>query len=478
MLFNSREFAVFLPIVLAIYYLLPHRGQNRFLLAASCFFYASWDWRFLAPLLFSTTVDYLCARKMESSILAGEGPARRKRYLAVSVAANLGLLGFFKYFDFFSGSLQGLLGQLGWKVELWTLQVILPIGISFYTFQALSYTIDVYRGEIHATTHFWDFLLCVIYFPHLVAGPIQRARSLLPQVMFPRKIRRDQILRGLHLIVWCYFQKVYIADRMGAAIGWIFSGPTPNGFYTLIGLYGFAVQIFCDFSGYTDIARGIAKLMGFEFMLNFNLPYFAANPQEFWQRWHISLSTWFRDYLYLPLGGNRQGVLRTYVNLMVTMVIAGLWHGAAWNFVLWGFYHGCLLIAHRLMKPVLTRMSPAVGLGAGPLRAAWLGARILFMFHLTCFGWLLFRAASTTAVAAMAASLFHGYHVDVPFAAGIALSAAPLLVVQCIQYGSGKLEFLEFAWIPAEIRTVVYATLAYLILFRGGPPRAFIYFQF
>jgi D-alanyl-lipoteichoic acid acyltransferase DltB (MBOAT superfamily) len=336
MLFNSREFAVFLPVVLAIYYLLPHRGQNRFLVGASCFFYAAWDWRFLAPLLFSTTVDYVCARKMEGLILAGEGPARRKRLLAVSVVSNLGLLGFFKYFNCFCESLQRLLGSLGWKAELWTLRVILPIGISFYTFQALSYTIDVYRGEIHATTHFWDFLLCVIYFPHLVAGPIQRARSLLPQVVFPRKIRQDQILRGVHLIVWGYFQKVYIADNMSSAIAWIFSGPAPNGFYTLIGVYGFAIQIFCDFSGYTDIARGIAKLMGFEFMLNFNLPYFAANPQEFWQRWHISLSTWFRDYLYLPLGGNRQGIPRTCFNLMITMVIAGLWHGGSLAFCVVG----------------------------------------------------------------------------------------------------------------------------------------------
>jgi len=293
MLFNSLEFAIFLPVVLAIYYLLPHRGQNRFLLAASCIFYAAWDWRFLAPLLFSTTIDYFCARKIEGASLAVDGPRRRKLYLVVSVVTNLGLLGFFKYFDFFAGSLQRLLGLMGWKLELWTLQVILPVGISFYTFQALSYTIDVYRGEIHATTHFLDFLLCVIFFPHLVAGPIQRARSLLPQVMFPRKIRQDQILSGIHLIIWGYFQKVYIADNLGTAVSGIFFGPAPDGFHTLVGTYAFAVQIFCDFSGYTDIARGVAKLMGFEFMLNFNLPYFAANPQEFWQRWHISFRLGF-----------------------------------------------------------------------------------------------------------------------------------------------------------------------------------------
>ena len=474
MLFNSLEFAVFLPIVLAIYYLLPHRGQNRFLLLASCVFYAAWDWRFLAPLLFSTTVDYFCAGKMEGLSLAGEGLKRRKLFLSISVVTNLGLLGFFKYFDFFSASFQRLLGLIGWRVELWALHVILPVGISFYTFQALSYTIDVYRGEIHATTHFLDFLLCVIFFPHLVAGPIQRARSLLPQVVFPRKIRRDQIFAGLHLIVWGYFQKVFIADNLGDAISGVFSSPSPDGFHTLIGTYAFAVQIFCDFSGYTDIARGVAKLMGFEFMLNFNLPYFAANPQEFWQRWHISLSTWFRDYLYLPLGGNRKGVLRTYFNLMVTMMIAGLWHGAAWHFVLWGFYHGCLLIAHRLMKPILALINPA----APPLRAAWLGVRMLFMFHLSCFGWLFFRAPSFPAIAALAGSFLHGFQMDVPFLIKIGFLVAPLVVVQCIQALSGKLEFLDFAWIPAEVRTVVYASLAYFVLFRAGTPRAFIYFQF
>jgi alginate O-acetyltransferase complex protein AlgI len=475
MLFNSIEFLLFLPIVLAIYYALPHRPQNWFLLAASCFFYASWDWRFLAPLLFSTSVDYFCARRMEDSILAGEAPPFRKKYLALSVISNLGLLGFFKYFDFFSESLQRLLGSLAWNAQLWTLRVILPVGISFYTFQALSYTIDVYRGEIHATRNFWDFLLCVIYFPHLVAGPIQRARSLLPQVMRPRKIRRDQLLEGVHLILWGYFQKVYIADNIGAAISWIFSGPAPDGFYTVIGMYAFAVQIFCDFSGYTDIARGVAKLMGFEFMLNFNLPYFAANPQEFWQRWHISLSTWFRDYLYVPLGGNRTWPLRTYLNLMVTMVIAGLWHGAAWHFVMWGFYHGCLLIAHRLLRPVLGKIS-----FSSPLpRAVWLAARVLFMFQLTCFGWLLFRASSAAALVGLVNSLLHGFHViDIPFATSILILSAPLVLVQCIQKFTGRLEFLDFRWIPAELRTVVYASFVYFTVFRGGPPRAFIYFQF
>ncbi|MBZ5601719.1 MAG: MBOAT family protein [Acidobacteriia bacterium] len=475
MLFNSREFVLFLPAVLAVYYLLPHRAQNRFLLAASIFFYASWDWRFLAPLLASTTIDYFCALKMESSILAGEAPARRKKFLVISLVTNLGLLGFFKYFDFFSGSMQSLLHGMGFHADLWTLRVILPVGISFYTFQALSYTIDVYRGEIHATPHFFDFLLCVIYFPHLVAGPIQRARSLLPQVVYPRKVTREQIFEGIHLILWGYFQKVVIADNLSRSTGWIFTDKAPDAFYVLFGTYAFAVQIFCDFSGYTDIARGVAKLMGFEFMLNFNLPYFAKNSQDFWRRWHISLSTWFRDYLYVPLGGNRSGAARVSFNLLITMTIAGLWHGAAWHFVLWGAYHGALLILHRAMNPLLSRIAPASAIG----RAGWSAARILVMFHLTCYGWILFRAPSWPSIVALTRSLFHGFHVFQPeFAFWILVFSAPLVAIQMIQYFGGKLYFLDYSWIPAEARAMIYAVFFYLIVFRGGPPQAFIYFQF
>ena len=306
MLFNSLEFLIFLPVVLAIYYLLPHKAQNRFLLIASCVFYGSWDWRFLFPLLTSTSIDYYCAKRMEQQILAGEPKEDRKKWLALSVITNLALLGFFKYFNFFADNLHHLLQVFGLDVSVWTLRVILPIGISFYTFQALSYTIDVYRGEIHATDSFFDFLLCVLYFPHLVAGPIQRANSLLPQVTYPRSVTWEKIVNGLHLIFWGFFKKVFIADNLSTIVSQLFDPHhTPDGWHTLMGVYAFAVQIYCDFSGYTDIARGVARLMGFEFMLNFNLPYFAANPSDFWRRWHISLSTWLRDYLYISIGGNR-----------------------------------------------------------------------------------------------------------------------------------------------------------------------------
>jgi len=476
MLFNSLEFLIFLPVVLAIYYLLPHKAQNRFLLIASCVFYGSWDWRFLFPLLTSTSIDYYCAKRMEQQILAGEPKEDRKKWLTLSVVTNLALLGFFKYFNFFADNLHHLLQIFGLDVSVWTLRVILPIGISFYTFQALSYTIDVYRGEIHATDSFFDFLLCVLYFPHLVAGPIQRANSLLPQVTYPRSVTWEKIVNGLHLIFWGFFKKVFIADNLSTIVSQLFDPHRPpDGWHTLMGVYAFAVQIYCDFSGYTDIARGVARLMGFEFMLNFNLPYFAANPADFWRRWHISLSTWLRDYLYISLGGNRGGEAKTNRNLLFTMVIGGFWHGAAWNFILWGFYHGALLIVHRYLKPFLDKVFAWPGRIGQALSFAFV---VVVFFHFTCYGWLLFRAASFAQIASMTASFFGPWRVDWSLARQIALFSSPLAVVQLIQFASGKLEFLSFRWIPAEARVAVYAAMSYFVLFRGGAPQSFIYFQF
>lgn len=454
MLFNSFRFVVFLFVVLTIYYPLPHRHQNRFLLAASLFFYASWDWRFLAPLLLTTTIDYWCAGCIEDAITAGLPVSVRKPWLMLSVTANLGLLGFFKYFNFFAGSAQDVLATAGLHFSPWTLRVILPIGISFYTFQALSYTIDVYRGQLHATRSYPDFLLAVLYFPHLVAGPIQRANSLLPQVLNPRHPDPDGIVAGIHLIVWGYFKKVCIADHLAPVVNHIFSLSRPSGFEVWMAGYAFAFQIYCDFSGYTDIARGIAKVMGFEFMLNFCLPYLSASPREFWSRWHISLSTWLRDYLYIPLGGNRKGKTRTYVNVMITMLLGGLWHGAAWTFILWGTYHGLLLILYRDVGP------------------RWL--RVAVFFHLTCYGWLIFRAGSLTQLASMTAALFQPLRaIDPQLAGHLLLLILPLAVAPIL------LRLTEY-WRRAglELRTACYAALLYLTLFRGGQPQSFIYFQF
>jgi D-alanyl-lipoteichoic acid acyltransferase DltB (MBOAT superfamily) len=478
MLFNSFAFLLFLPIVIVIYYLLPHRGQNWFLLFASCFFYACWDWRFLAPLLLSTSIDYWCATRMEDLIEKGRPIEARKPYLVLSLVTNLGLLGFFKYFGFFTGSMVGLLGKFGLHPSVWTLRVILPVGISFYTFQALSYTIDVYRGELHATRKFHEFLLAVLYFPHLVAGPIQRANNLLPQVVNPRRTSRLQVSEGLSLMIAGYFKKVFIADNLAPIVNGIFAEPHPRADHVVLAAYAFAVQIYCDFSGYTDIARGVAKLMGFEFMLNFNLPYLATNPREFWSRWHISLSTWLRDYLYIPLGGNRDSEWRTCRNLFLTMVIGGLWHGANWTFVIWGAYHGALLIGHRLLtrKSNQERVSAPAATSPQPLWLHWI--KVAAFFQLTALGWLIFRADSFKQLASMLASLFHPTGFDLPLAWKIFSFALPLILVQMVQYATDTLNFVRWSWFTLEVRALAYSILLYFVLFRGGRPESFIYFQF
>jgi alginate O-acetyltransferase complex protein AlgI len=475
-LFNSFEFLIFLPIVLIVYYRLPHRGQNAFLVLASCFFYASWDWRFLFPLLFSTSTDYLCAGRMADSFERGEPATARTRYLLVSLVTNLGLLGFFKYCNFFVDSFHDLGALFGLDLPNPALRVILPIGISFYTFQALSYTIDVYRGKLHATRSFWDFFLAVLFFPHLVAGPIQRAANLLTQVSGPRRTTQAQVVDGLHLISWGFFKKVVVADGLAAIVNPIFSASHATGGEALIAVYAFAFQIYCDFSGYTDIARGVAKLMGFEFVLNFNLPYFATNPSDFWQRWHISLSSWLRDYLYIPLGGNRGGSLRTCRNLALTMILGGLWHGAAWNFVAWGCYHGLLLVGHRLAQPALARVTQ-VALGAW--RVPWFALRLLVMFHLTCYGWLLFRARSFNQIADMSSALAHPLaRLSVETLSQVAILCAPVLIVQVIQYRTGRLEFMPDLRLPVAAKAAFYSVLLYCTLFHGAVPQAFVYFQF
>lgn len=476
MLFNSLSFVIFLPIVLIGYYLLPHRGQNYLLLAASLFFYACWDWRFLSLLFITMVVDYYVADYLERLQLNGAPESKRKRVLAISMFSNLAMLGFFKYFNFFAESMHDLLSFAGFNVQMSALNIILPVGISFYTFQSMSYTIDVYRGELPATRHFLDFALFVSFFPHLVAGPIMRAVDLIPQILRPRHTTAGQIFDGLHLMMWGFFKKVFIADNVAPIVNAIFSEQSPDGFRTLIGVYAFAWQIYCDFSGYTDIARGVAKLMGFELVLNFNLPYFSTSPKEFWTRWHISLSSWLRSYLYFPLGGNRGSEAQTYRNLMLTMILGGLWHGAAWNFVFWGIYQGGMLVIHRLTEPWLDRW---FNFRDPFTRGVWFAVRVIVMFHFTCYGWLLFRATSFSQIVGMTASLAHPLRgFDPELAWKVALFTAPLIIIQCIQYFSGKLHFLDFRWVPLEAKAVCYAAILYLIVFRAAQPQSFIYFQF
>lgn len=471
MLFNSFPFAYFFAILLPLYWVLPHKPQNYLLLAASYFFYSRWDPRFLSLLILSTVMDYACGLAVDRI----EEPRRRKLFVAISMVLNLGMLGYFKYYNFFAESLQAALARGGITVPLAHLNVVLPIGISFYTFQSMSYVIDVYRRDIKPTRNLFEFAAFVSFFPHLVAGPIMRPTTLLPQIEKPRHFNLQQFYQGIYLIFWGLTKKVVVADNLAPIVNDLFGRwETIDGGLALIAIYAFAFQIYCDFSGYTDAARGIAKCLGIELALNFNLPYFATSPQDFWSRWHISLSGWLRDYLYIPLGGSRGGQFKLYRNLMLTMIIGGLWHGAAWTFVLWGFYQGVLLVAHRLARPLLDRVHPTEVVD----RACWKALRIFVTFHLVCVGWLIFRASSIAQVKGMLGAIV--YKAAIPASAYIlpvSLCILPLLLVQIVQYLSKDLDVIFRT--PWYVRSVFYTACFYAFVlagnFGGGQ---FIYFQF
>ena len=380
MIFHSLDFAIFFSVVFTVYWLLGHRAQNVLLLVASYYFYGYVHPWFLILIAFSTGLDYTLARGIERF------PSRRKQLLALSLIANLGLLGFFKYFGFFVDNVFSALQALGLGVSKPTLSILLPVGISFYTFQALSYTIDVYRGELKARKSLLDFAAFVALFPQLVAGPIERASRLLPQVESPRKFDPERAREGVVLMCWGLFKKVVIADNVAVFANKIFAVSEPSFSLVWAGTFAFAIQIYADFSAYSDIARGSAKLLGFELMKNFDHPYVAQTPGEFWRRWHISLSTWFRDYVYIPLGGNRSSRFKHLRNIFLTFLLSGLWHGASWNFVLWGAYHGVILIAYDS----LARVAPRV------LTTRWLAVpRMVLCFALVNVGWLMFRETET-----------------------------------------------------------------------------------
>jgi D-alanyl-lipoteichoic acid acyltransferase DltB (MBOAT superfamily) len=473
LVFNSLHFVVFFVAVYAVYRVLPHRAQNVMLLGASYYFYAAWDWRFLSLLVGSTIVDFLVGRYLGGS----HPPGRRRVALILSLLYNFGMLGVFKYFNFFEDTLVRLAALAGWHIDAVTLDVVLPIGISFYTFMTVSYVIDVYRRDIEPTTHPLDFALFVAYFPHLVAGPILRASLLLPQIARPRRITAAGSWEGLWLIGWGCFQKMFVADNLAKLVDAVY-GPTasPGGLDVLFATYAFALQIYGDFAGYSNIARGVSKLLGIELNINFLFPYFVASPQAFWRNWHISLSTWLRDYLYIPLGGNRGSTLATYRNLLLTMVLGGLWHGAAWTFVLWGAYQGVALVVARAIAavPALRTLAPP---GPNWVRVA-LG---LLMFHVTCYGWLIFRAESAGQVWRFSREVFTDL---APSAAtwnslGLPLVeiAAPFLLVHIYQARRGS-ELAPMS-LPVAARYAVYGALFYLVLLFGNFEGAqFIYFQF
>ena len=478
MLFNSPEFFVFLVVVLGTYYCLTTRAQNVWLLAASYLFYGLWDWRFLGLILGSTLIDY----GVGLALARQPDGRRRDLMMGVSLAVNLGILGFFKYFNFFAGSLKELLESLGIHVGFTTLEIVLPVGVSFYTFQALSYTIDVYRRKLEASRDLLTFALFIAYFPQLVAGPIERATDLLPRLVAPRSVRWPAFGVGLELMFIGYLKKVGVADTLAPLVEARFARPDlASGQELLIAAYLFAFQIYGDFAGYSDIARGVSKLFGVDLVRNFEQPYLARNITDFWRRWHISLSTWLRDYLYVSLGGNRHGRWKTYRNLLLTMVLGGLWHGASWTFVFWGTLHGVYLAIHKAWREWGPAVRPAPPAGRRVLRTV-LGT--FLTFHLVTLTWVFFRTGSLrhawdylAGIASWQRST--GAFAELSWQAPMLwLLILAVVVIDVSQARSGDHAFmLRWRW---PVRGIAYAVVVGITLVFGNldGKTPFIYFQF
>ena len=417
------------------------------------------------------------ANLLYPKIINLESDKKQKIFVSLSVVTNLSILGFFKYFNFFIENIEGLISSFNLDPTAFRLNIILPIGISFYTFKSMTYTVDIYRGNLEPAGNYLDFALYVAFFPSLLAGPIDRAANLLPQFYTKRKITMDQSVRGLYLIFYGLFKKVAIADGVIRTVNQIYGSTGQISWMdVVIGTLLFTIQIYCDFSGYTDIARGTAKLFGIDLMTNFNLPYFSQNPREFWTRWHISLSTWLRDYLYLPLGGNKKGTIKTYRNLMLTMILGGLWHGAAWNFVLWGFYHGILLCLHRIMKPVKDIHSITSNIFIKY-------AKILFCFVLISYGWMLFRSTSFEQIMNFSAILIRDFG-NIDFGAfsskprfSVILALPLFLFIELIEYTMDGKSFYKTLPVPAW--TAIFALMVFALLSGlTSESSQFIYFNF
>ena len=486
MLFNSMAFAIFLPIVFLLYWIFPHRFRWVLLLIASYYFYMSWDVKYIFLILFTTCVSYLSARILEHATESG----RRKVILAAAIVVGLFLLFFYKYYDFFLGSFSALLQPFAISIHPVTLGLAVPIGISFYTFQSLGYVIDVYRGDIQAEHHFGKYAVFVSFFPQIVSGPIGRAGELLPQIKTERHFDYNEATYGLKLMALGFFKKLVLADNLGPHVDGVF-GQLQNytGFSLVLTAIFFSLQIYCDFSGYSDIAIGTARLFGINLMTNFKSPYFSASIKEFWSRWHISLSSWFRDYVYIPLGGNRVSKVRHGFNLLVTFLVSGLWHGAQWTFVLWGGLHGLMqVIENTLFPSVYSKKSREKEIRH---HFFW-WIRVIFVFLLCTAAWVLFRADNMEQVVYLFQNLFQGigqvgtYLSSGIVALGITLREGILLgiavfVLAVFDYLSLKMDVLQvLSTKKTAIKWAVY-TVFVLYIFLFSPvngSKEFIYFKF
>jgi D-alanyl-lipoteichoic acid acyltransferase DltB (MBOAT superfamily) len=485
LLFNSFTFLIFFPVVATIYFVLPHRWRWAWLLAASCYFYMAFIPVYILILFFTIAIDYVAGILIENA----EG-RKRKAWLVMSIIANVGVLAVFKYFNFLSANANAIAEVFHWPYEFPLLGVILPIGLSFHTFQAMSYTIEVYRGRQQAERHLGIYALYVMFFPQLVAGPIERPQNLLHQFYERHVVEYERVANALRKMAMGLFMKVVIADRLARYVNVVYNDPTSfQGLSLVVATVFFAFQIYCDFAGYSLVAIGSAEVMGFKLMTNFDRPYLSKSISEFWSRWHISLSSWFRDYVYIPLGGNRVAKPRWYYNLFITFLLSGLWHGANWTFVIWGGLNGFYLIFSLWTKEAREAFNHAIGLASRPRLHAFVS--ILITFGLTCFAWIFFRAHSFTdamhvITAAVAPPTLHQVVPDAIRAEGI----SKFEVLYCFMLIFG---LMTFEWISTRINLVrqfrlqpvwvrwpvYYATcMAIWLLGISTEAKAFIYFQF
>ncbi|HYG15474.1 MAG TPA: MBOAT family O-acyltransferase [Bacteroidia bacterium] len=483
MLFNSLDFFIFLPIVFVLYWFVfnkHYKLQNYLLLVASYFFYACWDYRFLFLLIFSTVLDYYTGLKIHDS----PGRKGKRFWLWLSIGINLGFLGFFKYYNFFVTSFADLLGSMGLHTNVWTLNIILPVGISFYTFHGLSYVIDIYYDRIKPERNFASYSLFVSFFPLLVAGPIERATHLLPQIIKERLFNFQQATAGIRLVVWGLFKKVVVADNCGIIVDSVFNDPTAGPFHKIIGMIFFSFQIYGDFSGYTDIARGVAKFFGFELMLNFNLPYFSRSIAEFWRRWHISLSSWFRDYVYIPLGGSKKGKPKAIRNVFVIFLISGFWHGANWTFIVWGGIHALLFLPSFIVRTSKDTFHQPIVLPGRWFPSFKTVLQILVTFILVTIAWVFFRAETLTQaidylsfVKELDSPKLSAFEGELNTTAIISMFAIAFMVIfEYINICRPKGNFLDES--SGRLFLLIVFILLQFAYFLKGDSASFIYFQF
>ncbi|MFD0799537.1 MBOAT family O-acyltransferase [Maribacter chungangensis] len=477
MLFNSLDFAVFLPVVFILYWFVFQKNlklQNFLIVVASYVFYGWWDWRFLTLILFSTLVDFTIGYLLKTE----ERTARRKVYLWISILVNLGFLGFFKYYNFFVESFTEAFSFFGKEIQSNTLDIILPVGISFYTFQTLSYTIDVYKRKLEPTQNFIAFAAFVSFFPQLVAGPIERATNLLPQFYKKRSFDYSTAVVGLRQILWGLFKKVVIADNCATYANIIFNDHSNYDPSTLVlGALFFTFQIYGDFSGYSDIAIGTSRLFGFNLMQNFAFPYFSRDIAEFWRRWHISLSTWFRDYLYIPLGGSKGGMQMKVRNTFVIFLVSGFWHGANWTFIIWGLLNALYFL------PLLLRNKNRVNTNL-VAEGKWIPnlrelLQMLTTFVLTVFAWIFFRADSVSHAFDYILHLFQGNTNAASLSIPIELPYLLLFFILVEWLGrSSQFAIENLTIVPKYMRWCLYFGLILLLFLFAGQEQEFIYFQF